>query len=149
MRITIPDDLADHLQTKADGANISIDRAAEIVLQRTLDVGLQERFLLVRGTTRQDLETLLGRPVADSADLLTLVTRLGDIRFGSIQLQLRPKHKEELVRRAAKRSMTVQKLVQEIAGEIEPLFFDAAGGFGIGYKPALQAAQGAQEEVGV
>lgn len=139
MRVTLPDTLLDALEALAAPTHSSVDQVVEALVRRTLHVPVQDRYLLLSGETRQALEVLIGHPVTDAADLVTQVDRLAAIRFGTITLKLSPKQKEEVKRRAGKRGLSVPDLVAEIAAEIEPLFFDRMGGFGIGYQPSLSA----------
>ena len=81
MRITIPDALADQLQRKADGAGIPLDRAAAIVLGRTMDVGLQERFLLVSNACQCS-----GSPLVHHFVKVDLGDEMTDFRPGFIEV---------------------------------------------------------------
>jgi len=147
MRVTISDELADVLEAKAAGTKTqSIDDVAEALILRTIEVGLQERYLLVRGTVREDLEALCGKPILTQEELLTQMHRLGSISFGHVRLKLTVKQLEELKRRAEKRGIKVAALIEEIAHEMEPMFFDIAGGFGVGYSPASREARRLNDE---
>ena len=140
MRVTLSDELADALEAKAAGTHQSVDEVAEALIVRTLDVGLQERYLLIRGSVREAIEGICGKPITDPDELLTQITRLGSLSFGHVRLKLNVKQMAELTRRAEKRSMPVKALIEEIAHEMEPMFFDVAGGFGVGYSPASREA---------
>ncbi len=146
MRVTISDELADVLESKAAGTNQSVDEIAEALILRTIEVGMQERYILIRGVVREELETLCGKPILTQEALLTQMQRLGSISFGHVRLKLTVKQMEELTRRAMKRGIKVPALIEEIAHEMEPMFFDVAGGFGVGYSPASREARRLHDE---
>ncbi len=146
MRVTISDELVDVLEAKAAGTHQSVDEVAEALILRTIEVGLQERYLLVRGSVREAIEGICGKPITDQDELLKQITRLGSLSFGHVRLKLNVKQMEELTRRAEKRSMKVKDLIEEIAHEMEPMFFDVAGGFGVGYSPASREARRLHDE---
>ncbi len=146
MRVTLSDELADVLESKAAGTNQTVDEIAEALIVRTIEVGMAERYLLIRGVVREELETLCGKPLRTQDELLTQMHRLGSISFGHVRLKLNVKQLEEMTRRAMKRSISVKALIEEIAHEMEPLFFDVAGGFGVGYSPASREARRLHDE---
>ena len=141
MRVTLSDDLADVLEQKAAGTRQTVEAIAEALILRTIDIGMQERYLTVRGPVREALEALCGKPILTQEELLTQMQRLGSISFGHVRLKLTVKQLEELRRRADKRGIKVAALIEEIAHEMEPMFFDIAGGFGVGYSPASREAR--------
>ncbi len=142
MRVTISDELADVLEQKAAGTkNSTVDEIAEKLILRTLHVGMEERYILLRGTVREEIEAICGKPITDPAELVKQIHRLGSLSFGHVRLKLTVKQMEEMRRRADKRGMKVAALIEEIAHEMEPMFFDVAGGFGVGYSPASREAR--------
>jgi len=141
MRVTISDELADVLEQKAAGTNQTVDEIAEALIVRTIEVGMQERYILLRGSVREEIEAICGKPITDPAELVKQIHRLGSLSFGHVRLKLTVKQMEELRRRADKRGIKVAALIEEIAHEMEPMFFDVAGGFGVGYSPASREAR--------
>lgn len=146
MRVTISDELADVLEQKAAGTKQTVDEIAEALIVRTIEVGMRERYLIIRGKVREELEGICGKPITDAKELVKQMHRLGSISFGHVRLKLTVKQMEEMRRRADKRSMKVADLIAEIAHEMEPMFFDVAGGFGVGYSPAGREARRLNDE---
>lgn len=113
--IVLPDELGDHYQDEAAACSIPVVDLLADRLARARDLTPRERYLIVIGEDRQQLEKVLGgMPVLSPADLLQKVERVARIRFGDHELKLTAGQLEEIAHMAMKQSKTVERVLEEM-----------------------------------
>ena len=125
MRITIPDDLAERVQS------LLLDKPLDFVvafqLQRFATIDPRERLIVVRQQDRQALERILDNGSITSAEELRLaVEKRGKITLGGVALQFTQAQLREIERRARKNKRSAEAEMQSIAQETTKLMLDEA-----------------------
>ena len=128
MRIQIPDHLADDASIL--GAKLNLDLDAVIVKQLKLWGKLDptKRLVILDQPLLERLEKKLGGTVHSGVDLAARVERLAGIAFMGRDLRLSPGQLEELDRRATKRGVTIDQLIEEVWAKLASDFFDVGIG---------------------
>ncbi len=125
MRITIPDDLADRLQTLLPEK--PIEEIVTFQLQRFATIDPRERILIVHQRDRQALERILDNGSITSAEeLRSAVEKRGKITMGGVALEFSQAQLREIERRARKNKRSAEAEMQSIAKETTKLMLDEA-----------------------
>ncbi len=125
MRITIPDDLAERVQSLLPDK--PLDFVVAFQLQRFATIDPRERIIVVRQQDRQALERILDNGSITSAEELRLaVEKRGKITLGGVALQFTQAQLREIERRARKNKRSAEAEMQSIAKETTKLMLDEA-----------------------
>lgn len=115
MRVTVPDDLAEHYQAFAPER--SLDAILTKQLLRFQQIAPTDRVLILGKDTRAAVETLVGASIKSAADLLEALRRVTAVRLQGIDLTLSPAQIQALTAQAAKRDRTVEAHIQATVEE--------------------------------
>ncbi len=115
MRITIPDSLAEQYQ--ALDPQRPLDEILTTQLVRFSAIAPGERFLLLRGVHREQLEALLGRTVMTAPDLLAAMREKRLITVGGVDVPFTDAQLRAAASLAAKNRITTEAQIQKIGVE--------------------------------
>ena len=127
--VHLPDDLLKRLYVEADRRGVN----PELVLSDHLLLGLSiphnARYIMLSGPALAALEAKLGHgQITSPDDLAQKVDRLARISFGEYEISLSQAQREEMVWRAAKRGITVEKMIEHAWTRIQEQLFTASLG---------------------
>lgn len=129
MRIQIPDHLADDASVL--GAKLNLELEAVIVRQLKAWGKLDptKRVVMLDQALLDRIEKKVGGGnLTSGVDLAARVERLAGIAFMGRDLRLSPGQLEELARRAAKRGVTIDRLIEDVWQVLARDFFDVGLG---------------------
>lgn len=119
--IRIPDDLAD--QYKAHGPTLESAMLAQLLRFRR--VGPGDRAVVLSHEDRAAIESRLSSGhILSSADLRAKIEKLAALKVGEIEIPFTPSEWQELVHRATKLHIPVEKEVRRIVSKMHELFFN-------------------------
>lgn len=109
---------------------------AGILLEVVPDADLRKKYevqepgqLVIAPSIRRQLDDLLGIGAAESGErLLALVTRLAQLRLGTLTVQLSPAQAEEVARRAQHHGLTPEQGLQQVLFRLQDELFPKTSG---------------------
>jgi len=126
MKVTLvlDDDLADSYAEEATERNLSLTQVLVDRLNRAGELDPRDRYLIVAGRSREQIEALTGGlPLSDVADLTERIRRLASIRFGAHDFHLTPGQMQEVTRLAGRQSKSTARYLQEVWETFTSEFF--------------------------
>lgn len=111
--LRIADDTAETYQEEATARHLELGAVLVERLEHAQTLDPRQRYLIVEGKSREQLEALLGGlPLVSVRDLTEKVRRLARIKFGDHVIELSPGQMEEMAWRAKKQGKTVAELIR-------------------------------------
>lgn len=122
--LTLPDDLAADYQTEADSRHLDLETVLVGRLKSADELDPRQRYLIIVGRVRDQLEAKLGGGHLQNAnDLFRKVDRLAKIKFGEHEIVLTAGQLEELVWRSEKIGKSIDRMLAEMWQRISQEFF--------------------------
>lgn len=122
MRITLPDDLADRLDSEAARVGLPADLIATRHLQRSILYPLRDRLLILTAEDRRALEAELG-PLKDPAALIKAVAAMHTFAIQGVKIPLDQWQLEEIHRKAEKNGTSVKAEIEVMVKAVQDLVF--------------------------
>lgn len=124
MKISIPDDLADAIESQLQPGQ-DLDGYVAKRLQQTAHIPLAERFLPLSYTDLDAIGMAAGRtiPPLTAAQIVAYIERLGQVRLGDVRIDFSVGQMEEIARLAAREHKTPAEYIGRVAASFMTQFF--------------------------